>query len=69
MSKTNAWAYDEAENKIDVAVEKVKKGYAKDKAIKELLADTNIAGFFDEQDLDMIFDFEMTTEKKHKTVQ
>ncbi len=45
MSKTNAWAYDEAENKIDVAVEKVKKGYAKDKAIKELLADNNLAGF------------------------
>ena len=69
MSKTSAWAYDEAENKIDVAVEKVKKGHAKDKAIKELLADSNIAGFFDEQDLDMIFYFEMTTETKHKTVQ
>ena len=35
MAKVKEWAYDEAENKIDVAVEKVKKGYAKDKAIKE----------------------------------
>ena len=69
MSKTNAWAYDEAENKIDVALEKVKKGYDKDQAIKDLLDDSNIAGFFDKQDLDMIFDFEMTTETKHKTVQ
>ena len=47
MSKTSAWAYDEAENKIDVALEKVKKGYDKDQAIKDLLADSNVAGFFD----------------------
>ena len=69
MSKTNAWAMDEADKKIDQAVKKVKEGYDRQQAIKELLADSNISGFFDDADLDMIFEFEIDNTTTHKTKQ
>jgi len=68
MSKTAAWAYDEAEKKIEEALNKVRDGYERDKAIKELLDDPNVANFFGEEELDSVFSFELQDDRMYSNI-
>ena len=60
MGRVKDYAVDLADELIDAAVQKVKKGYDRSKAIKDLLNDPAVRTFFDEVDIDQIMDFELT---------
>ena len=48
MGRVKDYAVDLADELIDAAVQKVKKGYDRSKAIKDLLNDPAVRTFFDE---------------------
>ena len=50
MGRVKDYAVDLADELIDAAVQKVKKGYDRSKAIKDLLNDPAVRTFFDEVD-------------------
>ena len=68
MSKTSAWAYDVAESAIDAAIGQIKKGADRESTLTLLLEDSNVTGFFDEQELNQIFDFELQDERMYTNV-
>lgn len=68
MSKTSAWAYDVAELAIDTAISQIKKGADRESTLTLLLEDSNVTGFFDEQELNQIFDFELQDERMYTNV-
>jgi len=68
MSKTSAWAYDVAELAIDTAIGQIKKGADRESTLTLLLEDSNVTGFFDEQELNQIFDFELQDERMYTNV-
>ena len=68
MSKTNAWAYDIAEQAIDVAIDQIKKGADREATLTLLLEDNNVRGFFDEQELNQILDYELQDERMYSNV-
>jgi hypothetical protein len=68
MSKTSAWAYDVAESAIDTAIGQIKKGADRESTLTLLLEDSNVTGFFDEQELNQIFDFELQDERMYTNV-
>ena len=69
MGRVKDYAVDVADELIDAAVQKVKKGYDRSKAIKDLLNDPAVRTFFDEVDIDQIMDFELETPTDNKTLQ
>tara|TARA_R100001015_G_C4519979_1_gene89254 strand:+ start:83 stop:307 length:225 start_codon:yes stop_codon:yes gene_type:complete len=68
MSKTSAWAYDIAEQAIDVAIDQIKKGADREATLTLLLEDNNVRGFFDEQELNQILDYELQDERMYSNV-
>jgi len=68
MSKTSAWAYDIAEQAIDVAIDQIKKGADREATLTLLLEDNNVKGFFDEQELNQILDYELQDERMYSNV-
>ncbi|BAQ89490.1 hypothetical protein [uncultured Mediterranean phage uvMED] len=68
MSKTSAWAYDIAEQAIDVAIDQIKKGADKETTIKLLLEDSNVTGFFDAEEINMIIDFELQDRRMYSNI-
>lgn len=69
MGRVKDYAVDVADELIDAAVQKVKKGYDRSKAIEDLLNDPAVTIFFDKDDLENIMDFELETPTDNKTVQ
>jgi hypothetical protein len=69
MGRVKDYAVDVADELIDASVQKVKKGYDRSKAIKDLLNDPAVTIFFDKDDLENIMDFELETPTDNKTVQ
>jgi len=68
MSKTSAWAYDVAESAIDVAIGQIKKGANREATLTLLLEDSNVRGFFDEQELNQILDFELQDDRMYSNI-
>ena len=68
MSKTGAWAYDVAELAIDVAINQIKQGASREDTLTLLLEDSNVRGFFDEQELNQILDFELQDDRMYSNV-
>ena len=68
MSKTSAWAYDVAELAIDTAIGQIKKGADRESTLTLLLEDSNVSGFFDEQELNQILDFELQDDRMYSNV-
>ena len=68
MSKTSAWAYDVAESAIDTAIGQIKKGADREATLTLLLEDSNVRGFFDEQELNQILDFELQDDRMYSNV-
>ena len=68
MSKTSAWAYDVAESAIDVAISQIKKGADREATLTLLLEDSNVRGFFDEQELNQILDFELQDDRMYSNI-
>ena len=68
MSKTSAWAYDVAELAIDTAISQIKKGADRESTVTLLLEDSNVSGFFDEQELNQILDFELQDDRMYSNV-
>mgnify|MGYP003626069390 CR=1 FL=1 len=68
MSKTSAWAYDVAELAIDTAIGQIKKGADRESTLTLLLEDSNVRGFFDEQELNQILDFELQDRRMYSNI-
>jgi len=68
MSKTSAWAYDVAEAAIDTAIGQIKKGADREATLTLLLEDSNVRGFFDEQELNQILDFELQDDRMYSNI-
>ena len=68
MSKTSAWAYDVAELAIDTAIDQIKKGADREATLTLLLEDSNVRGFFDEQELNQILDFELQDDRMYSNI-
>jgi|TARA_R110000744_G_scaffold5096_1_gene17924 hypothetical protein len=68
MSKTGAWAYDVAELAIDVAINQIKQGASREDTLTLLLEDSNVRGFFDEQELNQILDFELQDDRMYSNI-
>ena len=68
MSKTSAWAYDVAESAIDAAIGQIKKGADREATLTLLLEDSNVRGFFDEQELNQILDFELQDDRMYSNI-
>ena len=68
MSKTSSWAYDVAELAIDTAIDQIKKGADRESTLTLLLEDSNVKGFFDEQELNQILDFELQDDRMYSNV-
>tara|TARA_R100001510_G_C7596950_1_gene164742 strand:- start:370 stop:579 length:210 start_codon:yes stop_codon:yes gene_type:complete len=69
MGRVKDYAIDVSDELIDTAIKKVKKGYDRSKAIKDLLNDPAVTIFYDKDDLENIMDFELETPTDNKTVQ
>ena len=65
--KVKDTAFDEAEDIIDMYIQKIKKGYDYDRAMKELTSDRDVLVYFNEQQLADIIDWELQHESKAKT--
>jgi len=68
MSKTSAWAYDLAELAIDTAISQIKKGADRESTLTLLLEDSNVTGFFDEEELNQILDFELQDRRMYSNI-
>ena len=68
MSKTSAWAYDVAEAAIDTAISQIKKGADRESTLTLLLEDNNVTGFFDEEELNQILDFELQDRRMYSNI-
>jgi|TARA_R110002020_G_scaffold343169_1_gene557493 hypothetical protein len=68
MSKTSAWAYDVAEAAIDTAISQIKKGADRESTLTLLLEDSNVTGFFDEEELNQILDFELQDRRMYSNI-
>ena len=68
MSKTGAWAYDVAELAIDTAINQIKQGASREDTLTLLLEDSNVRGFFDEQELNQILDFELQDDRMYSNI-
>ena len=68
MSKTSAWAYDLAEAAIDTAIGQIKKGADRESTLTLLLEDSNVTGFFDEEELNQILDFELQDRRMYSNI-
>ena len=60
MAKTKEWAMDEADTTIDYAIQEVRNGFDRDKAIEILMRNDNVMNFYSQDDLEMIFEFELS---------
>ena len=64
MSKTSAWAMDEADKAVDLAIQQCRDGFNIDKAIDILSENQTVMMFYNTDELYMIFDFEMSDQVK-----
>ena len=60
MSKVKEWAMDEADATIDYAIQEVRNGFDQDKAIEILQRNNNVMNFYSVDDLQMIFEHELS---------
>ena len=60
MAKTKQWAMDEADTTIDYAIQEVRNGFDREKAIEILMRNDNVMNFYSRDDLEMIFEFELS---------
>ena len=60
MAKTKQWAMEEADRTIDYAIQEVREGFDKDKAIEILMNNQNVTSFYNQDELEMIFEFELS---------
>ena len=60
MAKTKQWAMEEADTTIDYAIQEVRNGFDKDAAIRILMNNENVMSFYTQDDLEMIFEFELS---------
>ena len=60
MSKVKEWAMDEADATIDYAIQEVRNGFDQDKAIEILKRNDNVMNFYSVDDLQMIFEHELS---------
>ena len=60
MAKTKQWAMEEADTTIDYAIQEVREGFDKDKAIEILMNNQNVTSFYNQDELEMIFEFELS---------
>ena len=52
MAKTKQWAMDEADTTIDYAIQEVRNGFDREKAIEILMRNDNVMNFYSRDDLE-----------------
>ena len=60
MAKTKQWAMEEADTTIDYAIQEVRNGFDKEKAIEILMKNENVMSFYSKDELELIFKFELS---------
>ena len=60
MAKTKQWAMEEADTTIDYAIQEVRNGFDKEKAIEILMKNENVMSFYSKDELELIFEFELS---------
>ena len=60
MAKTKQWAMEEADTTIDYAIQEVRNGFDKEKAIEILIKNEIVMSFYSQDELELIFEFELS---------